>query len=92
MDLDSISGLDLYGLCQYNGDSTYETVFRYLINLTINLEPVYGIALAFFFFGEKERMTQGFYWGTLLILLAVLLYPFLSSKLFMKRSTGSEVK
>ena len=64
----------------------------YLINLTINLEPVYGIALAFFFFGEKERMTQGFYWGTLLILLAVLLYPFLSSKLFMKRSTGSEVK
>ena len=64
----------------------------YLMNLTINLEPVYGIALAFFFFGEKERMTQGFYWGTLLILLAVLLYPFLSSKLFMKRSTGSEVK
>ena len=64
----------------------------YLINLTINLEPVYGIALAFFFFGEKERMTQGFYWGTLLILLAVLLYPFLSSKLFMKRSTRSEVK
>jgi drug/metabolite transporter (DMT)-like permease len=49
----------------------------YLINLTINLEPVYGIALAFFFFGEKERMTQGFYLGTLLILLAVLLYPLL---------------
>ncbi|TLV00846.1 DMT family transporter [Dyadobacter luticola] len=49
----------------------------YLINLTINLEPVYGIALAFFFFGEKERMTQEFYLGTLLILLAVLLYPVL---------------
>lgn len=64
----------------------------YLINLTINLEPVYGIALAFFFFGEKERMTQGFYWGTLLILLAVLLYPFLSSKLFIKRSARSELK
>eukprot|EP01034_Spumella_vulgaris_P008459 gene8459-10769_t len=42
----------------------------YLINLTINLEPVYGIALAFFYFGEKERMTQGFYMGTILILLA----------------------
>ncbi|CAG4990834.1 hypothetical protein DYBT9275_00623 [Dyadobacter sp. CECT 9275] len=50
----------------------------YLINLTINLEPVYGIALAFFFFGEKERMTSGFYLGTLLILMAVLLYPVLS--------------
>ncbi|NIJ51637.1 DMT family transporter [Dyadobacter arcticus] len=49
----------------------------YLINLTINLEPVYGIALAFFFLGEKERMTEEFYLGTLLILLAVLLYPIL---------------
>jgi drug/metabolite transporter (DMT)-like permease len=49
----------------------------YLINLTINLEPVYGIALAFFIFGEKERMTTQFYMGTLLILLAVLLYPLL---------------
>ncbi|TDE16779.1 DMT family transporter [Dyadobacter psychrotolerans] len=54
----------------------------YLVNLTINLEPVYGIALAFFFFREKERMTPGFYWGTLLILMAVLLYPFLSSNIF----------
>jgi len=58
----------------------------YLINLTINLEPVYGIALAFFYFGEKERMTEGFYFGTLLILLAVLLYPLLNGRFFQKRS------
>ena len=58
----------------------------YLINLTINLEPVYGIALAFFFFGEKERMTTGFYLGTVLILLAVLLYPVLSNWLPSKKS------
>ena len=59
----------------------------YLINLTINLEPVYGIGLAFFFFGEKERMTDGFYLGTVLILLAVLLYPFLHNrKLFGHKS------
>ncbi|GLU53299.1 DMT family transporter [Dyadobacter frigoris] len=56
----------------------------YLINLTINLEPVYGIALAFFYFGEKERMTQGFYMGTVLILLAVLLYPILNGITFQK--------
>jgi drug/metabolite transporter (DMT)-like permease len=61
----------------------------YLINLTINLEPVYGIALAFFFFGEKERMTDGFYLGTILILLAVLLYPFLNSRKFLRR--GSQI-
>lgn len=64
----------------------------YLINLTINLEPVYGIALAFFFFGEKERMTSEFYLGTLLILLAVLLYPFLSSKRFFRRGAKSEAE
>lgn len=58
----------------------------YLINLTINLEPVYGIALAFFYFGEKERMTEGFYLGTLLILLAVLLYPVLNGRTFQKRT------
>ena len=57
----------------------------YLVNLTVNLEPVYGIALAFFFFREKERMTSGFYWGTLLILMAVLLYPILSRSIFRPR-------
>jgi drug/metabolite transporter (DMT)-like permease len=49
----------------------------YMVNLTVNLEPVYGIALAFLIFGEKERMTTGFYMGTLVILLAVLAYPLL---------------
>lgn len=58
----------------------------YLINLTINLEPVCGIALAFFIFGEKERMTQGFYMGTLLILLAVLLYPLLTTTVMKKNN------
>lgn len=59
----------------------------YLINLTINLEPVYGIALAFFFFGEKERMTSEFYMGTLLILLAVLLYPLLINTVLGRKGT-----
>ncbi len=52
----------------------------YMVNLTVNLEPVYGIGLAFLIFGEKERMTPGFYLGTLVILLAVLAYPVLSRK------------
>lgn len=48
----------------------------FAINLTINLEPVYGIMLAVLIFGDKEKMTPGFYVGTLVILLAVLVYPF----------------
>jgi drug/metabolite transporter (DMT)-like permease len=61
----------------------------YLVNLTINLEPVYGIALAVFFFEEKERMTNEFYFGTSLILLAVLLYPLLNNRKFLRRKVNA---
>ena len=50
-------------------------ISAFAINLTVNLEPVYGIILAVLIFGEKEKMTAGFYWGTAIILLAVLSYP-----------------
>lgn len=49
----------------------------YMAILTVNLEPVYGILLAVLIFGNAERMTTGFYAGTLVILLAVLTYPML---------------
>ena len=41
--------------------------------LTYNLEPVYGIIMAFIIFPEKERMPVIFYIGSSLILLTVLL-------------------
>ncbi|MGY6560236.1 MAG: DMT family transporter [Nitritalea sp.] len=50
-------------------------ITAFAVNLTINLEPVYGIVLAVLIFGEKEQMTPGFYLGTLIILISVLLYP-----------------
>jgi drug/metabolite transporter (DMT)-like permease len=49
----------------------------YTFNLTLNLEPVYGILLAYSIIGQKERMTSGFYVGTLVILGSVLIYPLL---------------
>ncbi|MBN8823646.1 MULTISPECIES: DMT family transporter [unclassified Spirosoma] len=52
----------------------------YMAVLTVNLEPVYGILLAVLIFGDTERMTLGFYGGTLVILAAVLAYPFLNSR------------
>ena len=52
----------------------------YMAILTVNLEPVYGILLAVLIFNDRERMTGGFYLGTLVILLAVLAYPFLSKQ------------
>jgi drug/metabolite transporter (DMT)-like permease len=50
----------------------------FTINLTINLEPVYGIVLAVLFFGESEKMTPQFYIGTAIILVSVLTYPVLN--------------
>lgn len=45
------------------------------VNLSVNLEPVYGIILAMLIFNEDEQMTTGFYIGTAVILAAVLVYP-----------------
>jgi drug/metabolite transporter (DMT)-like permease len=50
-------------------------ISAFAINLTVNLEPVYGILLAVLFFDEHNSMTKEFYFGTLIILLAVLIYP-----------------
>ena len=49
----------------------------FTLNLSVNLEPIYGIILAILIFKEAEKMTSGFYWGTAIILSAVLVYPIL---------------
>lgn len=45
----------------------------YTIMLTTSLEPVYGIILAYFLLGGKEKMSFGFYMGALLIVITVIL-------------------
>ncbi|MGB3774059.1 MAG: DMT family transporter [Leeuwenhoekiella sp.] len=45
----------------------------YTVMLTVNLEPVYGILLAFVILGDAEQMNTGFYYGALLILSTVVL-------------------
>ena len=44
----------------------------YTIMLTINLEPVYGIILAFLVLGDAEQMSTEFYYGALVILAVVI--------------------
>jgi len=45
----------------------------YTVMLTTNLEPVYGIFLAYFIIGEDEKMSLPFYIGSAIILLTVIL-------------------
>jgi drug/metabolite transporter (DMT)-like permease len=52
----------------------------FMIQLTLNLEPVYGIIMAVIIFGQREKMTANFYLGTLIILSAVIIYPLIRKK------------
>lgn len=52
----------------------------YTVMLTTNLEPVYGIILAFLIIGEKEKMSVSFYGGALLIIAVVILNGILKYK------------
>lgn len=45
----------------------------YTVMLTTSLEPVYGIVLAYFILGGKEKMSFEFYLGALLIVITVIL-------------------
>ena len=48
--------------------------------LTLNLEPVYGIAMAWFFFKENQQLNTSFYLGFALIALSVALQMFRVSR------------
>ncbi|MDI9311269.1 MAG: DMT family transporter [Limnohabitans sp.] len=52
----------------------------YTVMLTINLEPIYGIILALFVFGEKEKMNEQFYIGAFIILAIVILNGVLKNR------------
>lgn len=52
----------------------------YTVMLTTNLEPVYGILLAFIILGENEELNPLFYLGALIILATVLINGILKNR------------
>jgi drug/metabolite transporter (DMT)-like permease len=81
----------LAGVCTVYAFSTSVELMKrispFAVNLTINLEPVYGIGMAALIYlmhkqgvlhapqFSGERMATGFYLGTLLIVFSVLIHP-----------------
>ncbi|MDD3877161.1 MAG: DMT family transporter [Bacteroidales bacterium] len=55
-------------------------ISAYVVVLSINLEPLYGVILAYIIFGSSEYMSTGFYAGAVIILLCVFLYQPLMQK------------
>ena len=53
--------------------SALKKLSAFTITLSVNLEPVYGIVLAFLFFRENDQLGIGFYLGMGLIFLSLLL-------------------
>ncbi|MDD5148855.1 MAG: DMT family transporter [Flavobacterium sp.] len=54
-----------------------EKLSPYTVMLTTSLEPVYGIILAYFIIGGKEKMSIEFYIGAILIVITVILNGFI---------------
>lgn len=53
--------------------SALQNITPFTANLAYNLEPLYSIGLAFIIFKENKFLSSGFYYGLILILLAVVL-------------------
>jgi drug/metabolite transporter (DMT)-like permease len=55
-------------------------ISAFTANLSLNMEPIYGILMAVLIFGEKEKMSKEFYFGAVLILFSVIIHPFLTKR------------
>jgi drug/metabolite transporter (DMT)-like permease len=58
-----------------------EKLSPYTVMLTTNLEPVYGIVLAYFIIGGKEKMSFSFYVGAVIIIITVILNGIIKHKM-----------
>ncbi len=58
----------------------------FTVNLTYNLEPIYGIAMAFLIYREDKSVSTGFYYGLSLIIAAVVLQTIRLKKISVSQS------
>ncbi len=63
------------------GVAVMRQLSAFRVALVTNLEPVYGIIMAFIFFGDLKKMTPGFWIGAGLILSTIFLFPVAQQKL-----------
>lgn len=66
-------------------------VMKYLSPFTVilsyNLEPIYGIALALYFFPDEEQMSVQFYLGAIIVISAVILDAVVKNQISKKKKT-----
>ncbi|HTN19559.1 MAG TPA: DMT family transporter [Pelobium sp.] len=67
------------------GVSVMKELSAFRVALITNLEPIYAIILALIIFGKDEKMTSGFYFGALIILSTIFLFPIIKTKIEHKK-------
>ena len=68
------------------GVSVMRELSAFRVALITNLEPVYGIILAFLFLGDRNRVTPGFWAGALIILSTIFLYPMAQKRIIRRKN------
>lgn len=58
----------------------------FILNLSVNLEPIYSIILAILIFKENEMLNTGFYIGTFIILISVFIHALHSKYVLRKQN------
>lgn len=56
-------------------------VSAYTVTMTVNLEPIYSIAMALIIFKEEEHMSEGFYIGASIIMLSIFLNAIIAKRI-----------
>jgi len=70
-----ILGTICTSLAYVAGVSVMRELSAFKVALITNLEPVYGIIMAFMFFGDLHSMSLGFWIGAAIILSTIFLFP-----------------
>jgi len=70
-----ILGTVCTSLAYVAGVSVMKEFSAFKVALITNLEPVYGIIMAFIFFGDMKKLSPGFWVGAAVILSTIFLFP-----------------
>ena len=83
-----VLGIVCTSLAYVAGVSVMRELSAFRVALITNLEPVYGILIAFLFFGDADKMTPGFWAGAIIILSTIFLYPVTQRKIGRMRNAS----